>query len=252
MQDSSMYATIVAFKEATRLHKTIMQIDKIIQMAKDHILKHGRHLTEIIVELDTQEMHIMGCPDITNSDESLEKQHRFFTAGRMLGEENPGKSIAHIAFTVEAWVGQQKLGQVPPGYRPSKDPNRKECLIVMTLDIVTKEADEHIEQYCHMFEMIRDGSGKLIDLVASGLEGVKAQSKLLTAFLAGFSSTQMTKEQRDNILAKTMGPDATGEEVRKASKRIFERKMYMADVTPSNIPHKRSATSYRKAKKKRR
>jgi len=229
-----------------------MQIDKIIQMAKDHILKHGEHLPEIIVELDTQEMHIMGCPDVTNSDESLEKQHRFFTAGRMLGEENPGKDIAHIAFTVEAWVGQQKLGEVPPNYRPAQDPNRKECLIIATLDIVAKADAKYIKQHCHFAEMIRDGSGKLIDLAASGLEGVKAQSKLLTAFLAGFGSAQMTKEQRDEVLAKTMGPDATGEEVRRLSKQIFERKMYMANVTPSAIPRKRTAHSYGKAKKKRR
>src|SRR5712671_1657392 len=248
-----MYATIIAIKEATRYTELAMQIDKIIQMAKDHILKHGEHLPEIIVEFATQEVHIMGCPDITNSDESLEKQHRFFTAGRMLGEENPGKDIAHIAFAVEAWIGRRKREEYTEDYLPSKDPNRKECLIVVVLDIVIKEdGNKYLEQHCYPFELIRDGSGKLVDLLPWNLEEGKGHSKLLTAFLAGFVSTQISKEERDNILAKTMGPDATGEEVRKASKQIFERKMYMADITPSVIPRKRTAHSYGKAKKKRR
>ena len=244
-------ASIVVIIYMDELGDRNMQLDKIIQMAKDHILKHGQHLPEIIVELDTQEMHVLAALDITNSDSNTEKQHRFFTAGRMIGEDNPGTNIEHVAFIVEAWMGQYAANKHRPYDQPSKDPNRKECLVITTLDVIKKEDGRYIEQGMHAVEMIRDGSGKLVDLLPWELERGKVHSTLLTAFLAGFTSTQLSKEQKDDLLANMLGPDATGEEVQKLSKKIYERKMYMKSFTPSDIPRKQSTTSYRKTKKHR-
>jgi hypothetical protein len=227
-----------------------MNIDIIIQMAKDHILKTGHHLPQLFVELDTQEMRILSCPDIVNSAENREKQHRFFTAGRILSEDNPGKDIAHIAFAVEAWVSATNKDQPRFFGRPSLDPSRKECLIVNTLNIVKKGDGKYVEQDCNFIELIRDESGKLIDLLPWKLEEGKAHSTLLTSFLAGFVSTQVSKEQKEGLVAKMMGPDATGEEVRGMSKEIFERKMRMVTIVSSDIPSKQGKTSYRKTKKR--
>jgi hypothetical protein len=226
-----------------------MDIHTIIQMAKDHILKAGRHFPEIFVELDDKAMHILACPDITNSDVSIEKQHRFFTAGRILGEGNPGTNIVSIAFAVEAWVSSAKIDAPRPFARPSLDPNRKECLIVATLNVIVHGDEKHVEQHCHPVEMIRDGKGKLIDLLPWNLEEGKVQSPLLTSFLAGFVSTQFSKEQKDDFLAKMMGPDASGEEVREMSKKVYGRKMHVTSFDLSDIPSKQGKTSYRKTKK---
>jgi hypothetical protein len=227
-----------------------MQIEEIIQMAKDHILKHGQYLPKLFVKLDNQEMRILVCPDIVNSEENLEKQHRFFTAGCMLGEDNPETEIASIAFAVEAWVSTVRKDQPRPFKRPSLDPKRRECLIINTLDIVLKDDGKTVEQYCYTVEMIRDGAGKLIDLLPwHHDEKIEVHSTLLTSFLAGFVSTQLSQEQKDDLIAKTLGPDATGEEVRGLSKRIYGRKAHFEVFTLSDIPRKSSKTGYKKSKK---
>src|SRR2546421_1037366 len=150
-----------------------MQLDRIIQMAKDHTLKHGQLMPEIIIELDTQETHILACPDIVESDSSTEKQHRFFTAGRILSESNPDKNIASIAFMGEGW------GSFNRDVRPSCDPDRKECLSIATLDVIKKEDSKRIEQNMYVYEMIRDESGKIIDLLRINLEHGNTHSPVL-------------------------------------------------------------------------
>src|SRR2546430_688656 len=229
-----------------------MHLDKIIQMAKEHILKHGRHMPEIIVEFDGQEMRILAVPDIVNSDSNIEKQHNFFTVGRMLGEKEPDANIKHIVFIVEAWLSRQPHNAPRTYDLPSQDPNRKECLLITTLDIVTKDDGEHTEQGMHLAEMIRDGSGNLIDLLSHDTGIGEVKSKLLLAFLAGFSSAKLTKQQREDMIASVLGADATGEEVQRFSKMVYGHTPYMAEVFPANdIPRKRTSMQYRKTKKRR-
>ncbi|HEX3640221.1 MAG TPA: hypothetical protein VHV10_02905 [Ktedonobacteraceae bacterium] len=223
-----------------------MQIEQIIQQAKDHILEHGRHIPEIIIELDTQEMCIFASPDIVNSDSSLEKQHRFFTAGRLLGRSKPKANITYIAFIVEVFGSFNRNID-----RPSLDPERKECLSIVTLDVIKEDDKKCIEQHMHIYELIRDGSGKLVDLLNMHFEDGEVHSPLLIAFMAGFGSSKMSEEQRNDAIAKKMGPDATGEDIREMSKQIFEREAYIKGPLTTNIPRKRSTMSYKRTKKKR-
>lgn len=229
-----------------------MELDKIIQHAKDHILKHGNHLSEILVELEGEEVYILAVPDIVNEETTYEKQKNFFTTGIMIGEKHRNKDICQVIFIVEAWMSQASEDGSRKYDQPSQDPNRKECLIINTLDIVPKEDGSHIEQGMNMVEIIRDGAGNLIDLLQWKLpEQGKSHSPLLIAFLAGYSSTKLSKEQKMAMIAQTMGPDATGEDTQRLYKDVYETKRpYMYHVTPTNIPRRTAHT--KKHKKKRR
>lgn len=44
------------------------------------------------------------------------------------------EGATRYAFTMEAWMGTTASKTLPPGYLPSKDPNRKEAIVVAAAD----------------------------------------------------------------------------------------------------------------------
>jgi hypothetical protein len=178
-----------------------MDIQWIFKTAKEHILEQGEHVPTLFVEFKgLTEMVIApllvygGGPQTT-----LDKQKMFFTIGRSLGKEYLGIDVSIVAFVSEAWVSTVKKGESSKYNAPSQDPNRKEMLLVNVLDA---SKPPHLTQSLYRAEMLRDGSGQLVDLLADSkpLEG--GYSKLLTAFLAGACSTKLSDKEFDALLAK--------------------------------------------------
>ena len=173
-----------------------MDIPEIVQHAKDELLKEGEHRPWMYVEFEEKELNIIAFADFPYKT-TIEKQEVFFGLGRKLGTESPGKNICQVIFIIEAWMSSYRKGEKRK-YSPSEDPNRKEVLTIQVLD--ANPATRKLTESVHLVDMIRDGSGELVDLVHRKEELQEVHSPLLTAFLAGFVSTKLSNEEFARII----------------------------------------------------
>ncbi len=179
-----------------------MDIAEIVQDAKEHILKEGEHRPMLYIEFEEKEVNLVAFADFPYKT-TLEKQKAFFAIGRKLGEESPGKEIRQIIFIVEAWASSYKAGEPRPDVSPSKDPNRKEVLMINVLDADTSTRE--LKLSTHLVEMLRDGSGALVDLLHHRSEQLEVTgSPLLTSMLAGFLSTKLSERELARIVRKAL------------------------------------------------
>src|SRR5256885_7588908 len=215
-----------------------MQIEQVLQMAKDHILKHGRHLPKLIVELE-KSVYVLACPDITNAGNAFEQQHRFFSAGRMVSEQSPVEYLRQVIFIVEVWVSKDNYEMA------SLDPNREEFLSIHVIEVVEDDNRINIEEKGYMIEIIRDGSGELVDLFQRN--DLNMGSDCLFSFIAGFYSRILSQEHKREIAAKFLGKDATREEVRDIADALFHRQLSVIQLSPMS----RKIQKKRKSKKRR-
>ena len=178
-----------------------MDITEIVQHAKDDMLEDGEHKPTIFVEFEEKELNIILFADFPYK-KTFEKQKAFFALGRKLGTESPGKNISQIIFIIEAWASSYAKGEERKYVAPSQDPNRKEVLTVQVLD--ANHATRTLKQSVHIVDMIRDGSGKLVDLFHRKDEIQEVNSPLLTAFLAGFESTKLSDEEFARLIERAL------------------------------------------------
>jgi hypothetical protein len=227
-----------------------MQIEKIIQMSKDLILKNGSHMPAMHIEFKNGKSTLALMPTAFNTKTNFEKVQNFYTAGSMIGKEYPGESIAALAFVAEAW------GSVPspdnPNFEvmPSKDPKRVEVLIITSITLSEEKAKLHV------VELIRDGQGKLMDILpwSDYDEDTVVDTYMLASFAAGFESTKMTEEEKRDIVAKVArerGLDLSGEEVASVVSSLEAKDVHKFHFSPDGKLKARGSV-LRKNKKKRR
>jgi hypothetical protein len=95
------------------------------------------------------------------------------------GKQNVG-DLKYLIFVVESWLSLPKKGE--PYIQPSKDPKRKETLMITTLDVAQNT------QGVVIYQMIRDKWGRLIELNKRPFpDEVTVESPLLPAFVAGYN-----------------------------------------------------------------
>jgi len=180
-----------------------MDITEIVQHAKDDLLKEGEHRPWMYVEFEGKELNIIAFADFPYKT-TLEKQKVFFGLGRKLGTESPGKNICQVIFIVEAWMSHYAKGEKPK-YSPSKDPNRMEVLTIQVLD--ANHATRKLTESVHIVDMIRDGSGELVDLLHRKDEMQEVHNPILTAFLAGFESTKLSDKEFARLIEQAFRRD---------------------------------------------
>lgn len=230
-----------------------MQIDKIIQMAKDSILKNGSHIPTMYIEFESGSGAIALLPTAFDSDRSVQKIRNFYTAGAIIGRKHLREEIASLALVVEAWMSSRPANNPNFDVAPSKDPHRTEVLIIMRFD----PSDGKV--CAHVVEMIRDRQGKLIDLFArqdcgSGDENAVVNTNLFASFIAGFESTRMTDEEKRDIVAKVAnqhGIDLTGEEVAKFVDHLEDNNVHGLSFTVGDRMPKRGNVLRKKGRKTR-
>lgn len=181
-----------------------MDIKEVTQDAKDYILEHGEHHPTMYVEFEEKELNLMVFADFPY-ETTFEKQKALFSVGAKLGQESPGKEIRQIIFVIEAWTSTwKKDGEPYPYERPSEDPNRKEVLMVQVME--PNKQTRELKQSVHIIEMLRDGSGELVDLLPRTEQLEVNYNKMLTAFLAGFESSKLPDKELakmiENVLRK--------------------------------------------------
>ena len=174
-----------------------MDMTQLWQMAKESTLEHGEHIPMIYVETKTNEVFIVA---VVGDAETTSEKHRFlFGAGRKVGLENKGKEPIFLCFVNEAWISEQRADQPRKYNRASEDPNRREALIAQVMDLTEKPA----RQMIYRADMIRDGSGELVDLLPSK-EPMEAEYTLLPPFLAGWLSASYSDKEIIEMTLKEM------------------------------------------------
>ncbi len=167
-----------------------MDITMVTDVAKDMMLGMGRHYPTMYVEFEGDtELQYCVLADFMYISETAEKEMALFASGAGLGQAKPGRAIASIAFVNEAWqssyTDHEDAKNAPP---PSEDPNRKEVLFVLMLDMTVTPA----KQTGQFLEIIRTGGG--IDLLAQSMQG-EVHTNFLVAFAAGFRSVKDGPEE---------------------------------------------------------
>jgi hypothetical protein len=91
-------------------------------------------------------------------------------------------NLEEIFFVGEGWMSEVRDGKMPES-SPSKDPQRKEILMVSSLKVGSQMANLAI------YEMVRDELGNLTDLVEIEMdaeEGARSYNRFLAVFLMGY------------------------------------------------------------------
>ena len=156
-----------------------MDMKDVAKMAKAIMLEHGSHYPMVLVE-GTQGGFCALLKEFPAEHEAkvLEMARDGLYFGQHQGRIG---RLEQVFFISEGWMSLAGEGRMPEA-RPSEDPNRKEVLLVTALGV------EKLDLELVILEVGRDGEGKVVELreMGEGMEGARAESDLLPAFVAGF------------------------------------------------------------------
>lgn len=153
-----------------------LTFEEVTCQAHEITLKQGRHVTMVIAEGSEQTV----IARIQELDSTFEgRRQQMFELGFALARKDLLGLLDQVFLICEAWMSlaTDKTTAIPP----SKDPKRKEVLMVSHLD--TRRATTQVA----IFEMIRATNGKLTRLLELDREGMQVDSPLLMAFVQGYA-----------------------------------------------------------------
>lgn len=181
-----------------------MDINAIIDGSKDMMLEHGEHYPTMFVEfVGSDGIECCVLPDLMHAETNKARISLLFDGGRALGLRKTGHDIAGLCFVNEMWfssyASKEEMRNAPS---PSEDPNRREGLMLLVLEVIPAESEEkpRLKQTAHSFEIIR--SGDSLDLLLRNKDD-NIETELLTHFLAGFWSARFNDDELDAMFAKT-------------------------------------------------
>jgi hypothetical protein len=160
----------------------MMTMNQISAIAKEVMLKDGYHAPTLIVE-GTKEGGILSLKHFP--DDPDEKHLAMQATGYNVGKKAELGELVRVFLISEAWVSMAKSGTLP-SVRPSKDPNRREVLIISSLAVDRTTA-------LTLFHIERDAAGKVTGLTEfspSPEDAPTMKSPLLDAFLHGFTQAR--------------------------------------------------------------
>ncbi len=158
-----------------------MTTEAVVKLARETALKHGSHLPTIIVEGTAKRV---ACVLEHLADDHQSKVMTMASVGFSLGKEGEVGELKQAHLVCEGWMSLVKAGRLPE-MMPSRDPDRKEALIVAGRNVETGGST------FVSFEMVRNETGKLVDLTefeTSQWAGGQPtfESPLLDAFIRGY------------------------------------------------------------------
>ena len=175
-----------------------MKIETIVQMAKEQLLEHKEHAPTFYIETaeNVDVLVLDSLPETT-----FAKQKLFFSIARRTAKEHKEQlPVQQIVFVCEAWMSTHKVGESWKYASPSQDPNRTEMLTIQVLDCMPD-----LRASLYRVEMLRDGSGDLVDLLTMREELECVKNRLLESFLAGYVSANLSDEEFFSLLTKYSG-----------------------------------------------
>lgn len=148
------------------------EVQKIVVMAKRHMLEDGYHAPIVFVKGTNGKSAVQLVQFGDTADERVKDM---FYAGAFLADKGNIGEVELIVFVSEAWMGRNS------NITPSQDPSRIEVLLINSLNAMTQE------ERLIAFDVIRDPKGQVIDLKRSDLpESGHPKGKLLPAFQKGY------------------------------------------------------------------
>ena len=176
-----------------------MDRESILKQAKRHMFKQGKHGPLVFIKTNDQEY----CLPINDTDRFnisvLDREKVLFIAGRDFAQRESiaDESILALYFVQEFWFVWRGLEEIDKVQRPSKEPDRRECLGVIELLIDLKQ--HSVEQNFYRSEILRHGD--IINLGPSEL-AEEVQSNLLTCFLTGVASARYNDREFESAIQR--------------------------------------------------
>ncbi|HMN12691.1 MAG TPA: hypothetical protein PKD55_10255 [Bellilinea sp.] len=156
--------------------------EQVTHLAQEVLLRDGRHVPTLIVDSPKNPI-VIQMERLAPTYEARLQQ--MLITGQALAHEGTAGKLRGVYFVTEAWLSQARDGTLP-GMRPSRDPQRKEVLIVSGLSgLIGQRRQVHLA----IFEMLRDEQGvlrELRDYTFPDDPELVADTPLLEAFLTGF------------------------------------------------------------------
>lgn len=172
-----------------------MDITYLIETAKATILEQGDHPPLLFAECKSGSVHPYSVEFVGDKDNTTHhKQVMLFGVGREHGIAHPGNPVISLALISEAWLSITR-GEKPKYSIPHEDPNKMEVLIILQLDCSTAT----LKSTQTTVEMLRDGSGALVDLLTLRPMD-EVHDHLLPYFLAGTISAKMSDAELMRML----------------------------------------------------
>lgn len=180
-----------------------MNIDRLIEQAKNLLLKQGEIPSCLFVEFDGTNMVILAQTE--HPDNAADRAWMDFLTGRFFALKSPKQykkcKITGVHRIAEVWYNSSPVDEKTggPRVRPSVDPSRKEGLQITSIDPVT------MKQSGQLYEILRDGSGSLVDLLKDSFmdEESELRGAALPAFLAGYRSAKQHQSQAIHVFRQT-------------------------------------------------
>jgi len=173
-----------------------MNIDQIITQAKDILLETGDFPPCVFVELDRTDFICVGLPQSEIMPDALERARLNFFAGRAFAQKTGKKykkqKVTGVCSIAKVWYTITEAGKGTPYVRPSRSPHRKEGFNIAILDADT------MEQKQMLYEILRDGSGALVDLFRDPMSTapkVVVHSAGLPCFVTGIRTAEQHQSQ---------------------------------------------------------
>jgi hypothetical protein len=153
-----------------------MDLDTLSDFAREVLLRDGFHAASLFIET-SEKVVALQIPEMGETHEDRAAQ--MLLAGFKLAQIANIGILKQVFFITEAWLSVVEDNK--PYIQPSKDPKRKEVLIITQMDVSENK------MVTRTLEMKRDKRGKLTQVIKRpALEGESAESPLLTAFVIGF------------------------------------------------------------------
>lgn len=156
-----------------------LTLETIVEIARDTLLRDGSHPPTIVIE-GTRGMRAGVFEEMKRTQ--AERETQMFEAGLSFGERENLGGLQQVFFITEAWMSTVTKGKLPD-LPPSKDPQRREILIITHVDARGPQA----KAKAALLEILRDEAGEVRELTpGEEWEGADVKSPLLGAFVLGY------------------------------------------------------------------
>ena len=164
-----------------------ISIEEIISNAKEIMLRDGNHVPMLIVQ-GGKSLVAGQIPDLPETHkERVELMRSLGQAAAKIGRVD---HLQQVFMVSEGWLSVASEDQ-PAERRPSQDPNKKEVLIISSMQIKQRKKQMKV------FEIRRDSNEHVVDLEEflpdEKKKDLSAEIPLLDAFVQGFQTGFRTK-----------------------------------------------------------
>ncbi len=174
-----------------------MDIAGLTQIAKEILLERKESRPLLFIELDDGAQPALIIFENFPFTTTGQRRDALFEQGAAFGTAHKGRHIKQLCFLVEGWVVFARSDQPRPQCAPSEHPDRVEVLMTHVLDVIPPKAagrKPSYKQVGYFIEILRDGSGDLVDLLPHKGEA-QFEHGLLEYFLAGFEGAQLSEKE---------------------------------------------------------